>query len=923
MKTNRSFLMHLAGLLALVAALAMPRMADAQITNWVAYNDHRPSAAVAGEWPKTAPNVTGYDMGTADIAASALTDFRTGNSLTATVSFTRTGTPDDFGTVGPLIRTNTPMAGIFYGICNLQNAGVIGVRATTAVPANATESYVSIMFGGLDPTKRYVFRGAGVRNGGYGTRWSVAAISADGFTDAHINGAGGPGVLTVNSINIPAGALSPGQAAWNSGANNEGAVVGWNDIVPLSDGTFTITVKQYTGAIPGGTATGSAQYGYSFGAIALTEVEIVAPAITANPTASTTVEQNRPFSLSVAATGAPLNYQWYREGVGAVSGATFATYSVGQAQVGDSGRYYAVVYNSLARRTSTVAQVTVFADTTAPTVDTVFSYPTVDAGGVATLNQIIIEFNEPVTSGSVSSPASYTVPGGGNPVSVIVTNERSVVLMLGTPLAEDTDYSVTLSGAKDAVGNVAGSSSAPFHSWVRVAGNGLLMESYPAEDPAATVESLFTDSDYPNNPDRRDTLRAFDTRLVYPDDTRDAYGARIRGVFIPPVSGDWRFFVRMAVLGVLYINPNGTDAAGKVEIVRQSTQNPPYTWDRLQSSLVSLRAGRAYYIEGVYKNATGADFFKVAARLAGTGTPTPVDSPDTDAPDANSLAGAIIAYPLAPRDLGGVLTIAQDVGDVTAEDNHDATFYVLVNNPSGLPLFYQWFRDGSSTPIAGANGPAYTFQAAAADHNATFNVTVSKVGAQVASRTARLTVVPDITGPKVVEAISPNLNDIIVRYSERVKEGLSDGSAEDNFAYFLVVSGSATRIGVSTAVLQADRSAANLTPEETLVAGTTYELTVSGVKDLGGLFIDPDPTVVTFLAGSAGHLSIRHSGSQAVLSWLNSGIVFTLEQTDALANPGSATVWTAVGITPTVVNGLNNVSVAAGPGAKQFFRLRQ
>jgi hypothetical protein len=81
------------------------------------------------------------------------------------------------------------MARIFYGICDLSNDGIVGVRA---VPPNTAESFVTITFAGLDPTKRYVFRGAGVRNGGYGTRWSMATISAAEFTDAHINGAGGP-----------------------------------------------------------------------------------------------------------------------------------------------------------------------------------------------------------------------------------------------------------------------------------------------------------------------------------------------------------------------------------------------------------------------------------------------------------------------------------------------------------------------------------------------------------------------------------------------------------------------------------------------------------------------------------------------------------------------------------------------------------
>jgi hypothetical protein len=902
--------------LALAFGLTMSRQANAQTTNWIAFNDHRGGALVPPHVPTsatwgTAPNVTVYDMGApADLAASALTDFLTGNPLTATVSFARTGGPDDFGTVGPGIRTNTPMARIFFRVCDLQINGLVGVRA---VPPNTAESYVTMTFGGLDPSKRYVFRGTVARNGGYGTRWSLASIAADGWTDAHINGDGGPGVLTGNSF--PASALSVGQAAFNSGANNEGAVVGWNDIAPFPDGTFSITNQQYTGAIPGGRADGP--YGYSFAAMMLAEVEVVAPTITAHPAASTTVEQNRPFSLSVAATGAPLNYQWYKESTGEIPGATFPAFSVAQAQVADSDRYYAVVFNSLARRTSTVAQVTVFADTTAPTVETIFSYPNVDASGVATLDQIIIEYNEPVSAASVGSPASYTVPGGGNPASVIVTNERSVVLMLSTPLMEDRDYSVTLGGATDAVGNVAGSGAAPFHSWVSGIGNGLLMESYAVEDPAITPESVVADPDYPNNPDRRDTLSAFDTRLVYPtDDAREGYGARVRGVFIPPISGGWRFFARTRQLGVVYLNPNGTAEDGKVEILRQSTENAPYNWDRLQSSLFTLRAGQAYYIEGLYKGAVGPDYLKVAARPAGTGVPTPVDSPDTDAPDANSLAGAIIAYPLAPRQLGGALTIVQNAGDVTSQENKDATFSIVVNNPSGLPLFYKWYKDGAEIP--GATGPSYTTTAFQADDGALFRVDVAKVGASLTSRDAKLTVTADTAGPRVVEVSSVNLSNIVVRFDEPVEQF----SATEPFGYALTGPSGPIAMEFNPA-LGADGKSVILDPAEDLVAGVSYELSIADVTDASLKVMAPNPTVVTFVAGGAQPLlTIARSGNQAVLSWEASAVGYRLEQTSALANPVSATVWTDVGATPAVVDGRNNVTVAAGPGNKSF-RLRR
>lgn len=902
MKSNRLFQATVNGALTAMACLAMVAPASAQLTNWVAYNDHRPSTApVANGWTITAPNVTGYNMGAVgDTPPSALTDFRTGSPLAAMASWTQVGTADDFGTVGRPVRRDTPMGRIFYGICDLSNDGLVGVRA-------GTPTSVTLTLAGLDPTKRYIFRGSVARNGGYGNRWSMATIAANGWTDAHIHGDGGPGVLTGN--NFPASALNPGQAAWNSGANNEGAVVGWNDIAPFEDGTFTITSEQYTNAIPGGVANGP--YGYAFGAIALTEVEIVAPAITANPPATTTVEQNRPFSLSVEATGAPLNYQWYKDDV-EIPGATFATFSVAAAQVSDSGAYYAVVYNSLGRQTSTVAQVTAFADTAAPTVETIFSYPTVDFDGNATLNQIIIEFNEAVTPASVGSPGIYSISGLGTPASVVVTNNRSVVLMLGTPMAEDTDYTVTLSGATDIVGNTAGSGSASFHSWVQLPGNGLLLEAFNVAGTDNTVESLLADPNYPNNPFRSETIRAFDSRLVFPDDSQEGYGGRISGVFIPPVSGNWRFFARVNELGVVNLNPNGTDVAGKKEILRQSTENAPFNWDRLSSSLVPLRAGHAYYIEGLYKGADGADFLKVAARLEGTGVPLPVDSLDTDV-DSNSLAGATIAFPLAPRDLGGTIAIAQDLADRTADENNPTTLTVGVDNPSGLPLHYQWFRNGTAIP--GATTPGYTFLPTVADDDgAHFSVQVSKLGSTVMSRSATLSVVPDVTGPRIVEVFSTNLTEVVVRFNELVERF----SAEEPFSYTILADNPAT-----ATTLQPDGTTVIVAISDPLNNGETYQLRVENVTDLASNEMTPNPTIVTFVAGVVGvRLEIERTGNQVTLAWPVSAAGYLLEETSSLAEPVANTVWSAVAAAPTVVGGKNTVTITA-PSGNKIYRLRQ
>src|SRR5262245_32039645 len=95
-------------LLILLASGLAASSATAQIvTNWAVYNDHRPSTAqVPSGSAHTAPNVTGYDMGAPADTTGSLVDFKTGQTLPVTVTFTRNGAPNDFGSITRPLPTN-------------------------------------------------------------------------------------------------------------------------------------------------------------------------------------------------------------------------------------------------------------------------------------------------------------------------------------------------------------------------------------------------------------------------------------------------------------------------------------------------------------------------------------------------------------------------------------------------------------------------------------------------------------------------------------------------------------------------------------------------------------------------------------------------------------------------------------------------
>lgn len=635
-----------------IVVLTTP-VAPAQIvTNWIAYNDHRPGpvtpphSPVQNSWG-THVRATGYDMGAPNnTVAVNLTNFLDGQQVPATMTVTRTGDPDNFLTAFPPL-TNTPAHRAFFGKVDLSNPGIVGVDAGVPGGIDTTIDYVTFTFNNLNPSKRYLFRGTSCRAGNYGSRWSVATLVASAFIDSHEVGLGSPGVLTSNQY--PA-ELYAGQAAWNSGDNVEGDLIGWDFIAPAINGSFSLVVSQYVGHIPIGTGSAAdPNYGWSFGAILLAELEVSPPVIDTQPAAETVVEQNRPFTLSVRASGPALTYQWYKQGSGELSGQTNRTYSVAQAALGDSGDYYVVISNPLGRTTSSLAHVTVNADVTPPSAATVFSYPSFDMNTqVGTLDQVIIDFNEPIEASSATEASQYSVAGIGNPTSVAVTGRQTVLLTLPSALAEDTLYTLAISGARDLVGNATTNAVISFRTWMPVAGAGLLFEAFTTEQ-GPQLSLLTNNPNYPDSPYLRTNIWAFDTRIVYPDDTQQAYGGRLRGLFIPPTSGDCFFFLRCYDRGEVYLNPNGTDPAGKVLILQEAGGSFPRNWHRFISSPFSLRAGRAYYIEALYQAGFGG-VIKVAARLAGTGFPMPADIPITQV-DSNALMGAAIIFPLAPREL--------------------------------------------------------------------------------------------------------------------------------------------------------------------------------------------------------------------------------------------------------------------------------
>ena len=104
----------------------------------------------------------------------------------------------------------------------------------------------------------------------------------------------------------------------------------------------------------------------------------------------------------------------------------------------------------------------------------------------------------------------------------------------------------------------------------------------------------------------------------------DNYSGRIISYFVPPASGNYKFYIRSDDSSVLYMNTNAvnsTDPAGKVRLGQLNAFTAAYT---LAGQNISLVAGQRYYMEGVWREGGGGDGMTIAVRSQADATVPPV-----------------------------------------------------------------------------------------------------------------------------------------------------------------------------------------------------------------------------------------------------------------------------------------------------------
>lgn len=544
------------------------------------------------------------------------------------------------------------------------------------------------------------------------------------------------------------------------------------------------------------------------------------------------ISQNSPATFTVVATGSgALSYQWQRAAAGSttfadIGGATSATYTTGNLTSADEGTQFRVNV-TVPGLTLPSAIARVIFDQTPPAV--------VGALGGADRTSVTIRFTEKVSQATAETLANYTINGLTLSNPKLQANGTDVVLTT-TAQTENTPYTITVNGVKDLAGNANSNVPAKFAGATFIAGG--IMQKYWTGIAVNTLDTLRTDPRFPNSP----TFTTIEPRAEYPvnggNEAGSTYGNMLTGWIVPPVSGNYIFFTCSDDPSDLYLstddNPNNKKLIAQETVwsnarewvtsggasdlsSKRSDEFAGTEWP--DGNTITLTAGKLYYIESIHTEGGGGDNVGIQWQKPG--------DPDVTS-GLPAIAGSFLRVLADPT---AVITITQQPVNASAAASTPASFSVgfTAFSAFGTNASVQWQRapagGATFTDIAGATSAAYNIPfAAPADNGAQFRAAVTAAGTTVNSAAATLTVSADAAAPTVT-SVNGTASFVLVSFNEPL-----DPASAANKANYTIATG--VTVNSATVVSAAGQSGVVRLDIAGASAGSTYNLTVTGVKDL-------------------------------------------------------------------------------------------
>jgi len=521
-------------------------------------------------------------------------------------------------------------------------------------------------------------------------------------------------------------------------------------------------------------------------------VATTAPLITSSPS-DLIVLENEPavFRVGVSNLDA-VNFQWRRNGVN-LGGALGASYTLPQVGLNDHGaRFDCVVSNAVGNRTSAEATLTVLADSTPPLLISVANLNS---------NAVQVDFSEAVEPASATNLSNYSMNNGISVTAASFGASARTMHLTTSPLLRGASYTLTVSNVRDraaAHNPITPNSQRTFPALLK----GIYREVF-TDIPGSDVSDLTNHPAFPANPSSADLItNLFET----PTRRWNNFGQRLRARVVPPVTGNYTFWIAADDSAVLLLGTDDTPASARpIASVSADVSVAPRQWDvqpSQKSAAVPLQAGQQYYIEALMQSSISIelppDHLAVRWQL----------------PDG-SLEEPIPIARLTPSGMSPPLLTAQPT-NTTLVQGSAAFFLVSVSNPD--PIHFQWQQNGLNIP--GATNQSYTEPAVAlAENGSVIRCVLWNALGSTNTAGAILTVTPDVTSPFLLAAYNSGSNRVVVFFSEPV-----DAASATNVVNYRI--GGVT---ISAASLR-DSHSVNLTTTP-LVLGGAYTLTVNGVRD--------------------------------------------------------------------------------------------
>ena len=134
--------------------------------------------------------------------------------------------------------------------------------------------------------------------------------------------------------------------------------------------------------------------------------------------------------------------------------------------------------------------------------------------------------------------------------------------------------------------------------------NGLLREVYE-NIGGATVSDLIAHESFPGQPTSESIIESFET----PTDVAEDYGQKVSGFVLPPLTGDYVFWIASDDGGALFLSTDETPSKTReIAAVPGWTSSRQWTkYDQQKSEPIRLVQGRRYYVEALMKERGGGD----------------------------------------------------------------------------------------------------------------------------------------------------------------------------------------------------------------------------------------------------------------------------------------------------------------------------